>query len=602
VRYSIQFRLMTKRSIRAFTTILLYAACLAAFYSCKDKPPAETTSEKTPAPDSIENLWYKNSVIYTLDIEVFQDSDGDGVGDIKGLISRLDYIDSLGADAIWLSPFQPTPNRDDGYDISDYYQIDKRLGTLNDFKALIAEARKRDLRLIMDLVINHTSNEHPWFRQARSGSTSPYRSWYVWSPTRPENYNVGMVFPGVQDEIWSYDSVAKEYYYHRFYDFQPDLNMQEPAVQAEVKKIIDYWLAAGLDGFRIDAVPFAVEVPAKEGDDFTHQYNLISDFHQTLEKTNPDAVMLGEANVSPEENKNYFGENGDGLQMMFNFFVNQYVFYALASGEVKPLEKALAQTHDIPTTAQWGQFLRNHDEVDLGRLSDRERQQVYDSFGPAKNMQLYDRGIRRRLAPMLHNDRNFLELAYSLLFALPSTPVIRYGDEIGMGDDLTLKERLAVRTPMQWSAKTNGGFSTASKTVLPVITQGPYGYKTINIQTAMADPHSLLHWTRQMINLRKACPEIAYGTWKVSIPADNVLLLHYEWKGTHVVTAHNFSREDREFNVTINQAGVLQNLLTRQNLSPENGRYTIRLKSLGYSWMRGIPSSNQTAGKVITSP
>jgi maltose alpha-D-glucosyltransferase / alpha-amylase len=306
----------------------------------------------------------------------------------------------------------------------------------------------------------------------------------------------------------------------------------------------------------------------------------------------PDAIILGEANVTPDENKNYFGEHGEGIQMMFNFFVNQHLFYALATGEVKPLEKALAETHDIPATAQWGQFLRNHDEVDLGRLSKRERQQVYDSFGPEKNMQLYDRGIRRRLAPMLHNDREFLELAYSILFALPSTPVIRYGDEIGMGDDLTLKERLSVRTPMQWSAAPNAGFSTARKTVLPVIAQGPFNYNTVNIQREKADSSSLLHWTKQMIALRKACPEIGYGTWSVETPADNVLLLHYAWKGQHVVTVHNFSHEAREVNFSMDDIGAFRDLFSSESIVADNGRYTLKLKGHGYTWLRGIPSAN----------
>lgn len=575
-----------RRQLHIFFLALLIAT------SCKDKPQTEQLPEEITTVDSL--AWYKNSVIYTLDVEVFQDSDGDGTGDIKGLTSRLGYIDSLGADAIWLAPFQPTPNRDDGYDVTDYYGIDKRLGTLADFKVFMTEAKQRGLRVIMDLVVNHTSDEHPWFKQARADQHSPYRSWYVWSKALPENYQVGMVFPGVQTEIWSYDSVADEYYYHRFYDFQPDLNMQQEAVKKEVEKIIDYWLALGLDGFRLDAVPFFIEVPAKKGDKFEHQYQLLADMHRHIVAKTPKAIILGEANVMPEENKNYFGEHGEGMPMMFNFFVNQHLFYALATGEVKPLKKALEQTHDIPKGAQWGQFLRGHDEVDLGRLSKRERQQVYDAFGPEKNMQLYDRGIRRRLAPMLHNDRALLELAYSMLFALPSTPVMRYGDEIGMGDDLSLKERLSVRTPMQWSPARHAGFSSGSKTVRPVITSGPFGYPAVNVLTEKADAHSLLRWTRQMVGLRKACPEIGYGTWRTaSQSGDEVLVLHYSWRGHELTIIHNFSPEDREVKLSAEEAGAdtLHDLLGGETVMPQNSHYILRLKGYGYTWLRGAHSA-----------
>ena len=283
--------------------------------------------------------------------------------------------------------------------------------------------------------------------------------------------------------------------------------------------------------------------------------------------------------------------------MMFNFFVNQHLFYALATGDVKPLEKALVQTHDIPDGAQWGQFLRNHDEVDLGRLSGRERQRVYDAFGPEKNMQLYDRGIRRRLAPMLHGDRGFLELAYSVLFALPSTPVIRYGDELGMGDDLALKERLSVRTPMQWSPGRNAGFSSGRKTVRPVITGGPFGYAAVNVQTEEAEGHSLLRWSQKMVALRKACPEIGYGTWR-TVPqgSGQVLVLRYSWREQELTVIHNFSPEDREVALSVEEAGAgsLKNLLDDQPVSPQHNHYTLRVKGHGYLWLRGIRSSKRS--------
>jgi maltose alpha-D-glucosyltransferase/alpha-amylase len=323
---------------------------------------------------------------------------------------------------------------------------------------------------------------------------------------------------------------------------------------------------------------------------------MLADMRRHIEQKTPEAIVLGEANVLPGENKDFFGEHGEGMRMMFNFYVNQHLFYALATGEVKPLEKALEQTQEIPRGAQWGQFLRNHDEVDLGRLSGRERQRVYDAFGPEKNMQLYDRGIRRRLAPMLHNDRRFLELAYSVLFALPSTPVMRYGDEIGMGDDLTLKERLSVRTPMQWSPARNAGFSSGSKTVRPVVGGEPFGYSHVNVQTEEADAHSLLHWTRKMVALRKACPEIGYGDWRtVSQGSSEVLVLHYSWHGHELTVIHNFSPEDREVELTVEEAGAdtLQNLLDDRMVIAQRNGYSFHLESHGYMWLRGDGSSKQ---------
>jgi maltose alpha-D-glucosyltransferase/alpha-amylase len=536
----------------------------------------------------LRDFWYKNSVIYTLDIEVYKDSDGDGIGDIKGLIRQLDYIRSLGVDAIWLAPFQPTPNQDDGYDISDFYGVDPRLGTMNDFIELVAAAKQRNMRIIMDLVLNHTSDQHPWFKQAHRPQ-DPYHSWYVWSVEKPRNMNIGMVFPGIQQSIWTFDAQAGAYYYHRFYQFQPDLNMQNPAVFAEMKRIDSFWLGKGVAGFRLDAVPFIIEVPETKGDKFEHQYQLLTQMRQVVQSMRKDGVILGEANVMPEESNNFFGEAGNGMNMMFNFYVNQYLFYALATGEVKGLTEALNQTRDIPQQSQWAQFLRNHDEVDLGRLSKKERQKVYDAFGPEKNMQLYDRGIRRRLAPMFSNDRKKLELAYSLLFALPSTPVIRYGDEIGMGDDLSLKERESVRTPMQWSDSSQGGFSVAAKTIRPVIDTGLYSYHNINVRQQLKDSNALLNWTIRLVKLRRSLPAIGRGNWSV-IPsgAASVLVLQYDWEGETIITVHNFSPDTQEVKIKPQkQARVLDNLLKNEQLYiAENGQHRYAIEGYGYRWYR----------------
>lgn len=526
----------------------LIVVILAPFLvKCRQQGEKEQRATQATTPISVDStaaLWYKNSVMYTLDVEVFQDSDGDGTGDFKGLTQRLGYIDSLGADVIWLAPFQPTPNKDDGYDVSDYYTIDLRLGSMADFQNMIKAADARGLRIIMDLVVNHTSNEHPWFREAQRDTAGPMHDWYVWAKGRPENYDVGMVFPGVQKTIWSLDSRSGLYYYHRFYDFQPDLNAQHPQVQAEIKKIIRHWLNLGIAGFRLDGVPFFIEVPQTKGEKFEHQYELLSQMRSFVQSIRKDAVILGEANVLPAENEHYFGRQGEGMNMMFNFFVNQHLFYALATGEVKPLKDALDATSEIYPNAQWGQFLRNHDEVDLGRLSKKDREKVYAAFGPDTSMQLYDRGIRRRLAPMMHNNRKQLELAYSVLFSLPSTPVLRYGDEIGMGDNLALKERNSVRTPMQWSESFNGGFSSSVKTVRPVVDTGIFGYPSTNVALQQKDTASLLAWTARMAHLRKQCPEIAYGSWRLlNSGSPQVLVMLYSWQGKSLLMLHNFGKE-----------------------------------------------------------
>jgi maltose alpha-D-glucosyltransferase/alpha-amylase len=581
---------MNKKNLVVIVFVILVVIAFFIWIRYTYSSSEKTDHEQIVSTDSTEVLWYKNSVIYTLDVEVFKDSDQDGCGDFKGLISRLGYIDSLGADAIWLSPFQPTPNRDDGYDVSDYYTVDKRFGSLEDFDAFMQRAKSMNMKVLMDLVVNHTSNKHPWFQEARKNKNSPYYQWYIWSKELPENYNVGMVFPGVQKTIWSYDTAADEFYYHRFYAFQPDLNTQNPAVQNEIKKVIKFWMDRGINGFRLDGVPFFIEVPAKKGDKFEHQYEILKEMRHYINTLDKDAIVLGEANVLPDENKNFFGDKGDGMHMMFNFFVNQHLFYALATGNTGPLKRALERTKDIPRNAEWGQFLRNHDEVDLGRLSNSEREEVYKKFGPEKNMQLYDRGIRRRLAPMMNNDRKHQELAYSLLFALPSTPVLRYGDEIGMGDDLSLQERLSVRTPMQWNENKNAGFTSNDKAIRPVISTGAFGYKDVNVADEQSDPQSLLNWTTKMVKLRKDCPEIAYGTWEIlDADSDNILAIRYTWNNRETVIVHNFSNEAKEvkFKAKESRYKNIRDIITGQSTQlADDGSYTVKLSGYGYSWLR----------------
>src|ERR1043166_3593592 len=413
---------------------------------------------------SIDDLWYKNAVIYCLDVEKYQDANGDGVGDFEGLMRRLDYLAGLGVTCVWLQPFYKSPNRDNGYDVTDYYNVHEKHGSLGDYVNFMNHADALGIRVIVDLVVNHTSNTSDWFQAARHSRSSPYRDWYIWSDERPKDHKLGVVFPGVQKTTWTFDRQAGQYYFHRFYDHQPDLNTWNPYVRAEIQKIMGFWLQLGVSGFRMDAVPFLIQ---KKGAGISRQqdFTLLKEMRDFLQWRAGHAVLLAEANVPPDESLEYFGEDGERLQLMLNFPVNQRLFYAMATADPDPLIWALEQTRTRPANAQWVQFLRSHDELDLGRLTDEQRQKVFDAFGPEKRMQLYDRGIRRRLAPMLGNNRRRLEPGFRLLFSLPGTPMMQYGDEIGMGDNLRLPERECARTPMQWTSEPHGGFSRARHVV-----------------------------------------------------------------------------------------------------------------------------------------
>ncbi len=540
----------------------------------------------------INDLWYKNAVIYCLSVGTYMDANGDGIGDFQGLTRRLDYLHGLGVTALWLMPFQASPHRDDGYDVADYYSVDPRYGTLGDFVEFTHGAKQRGIRVIMDLVLNHTSNEHAWFREARRDPNSKYRDWYVWSKKKPPHANTGMVFPGVQKSTWSYDEQAKAWYFHRFYDFQPDLNTSHPEVQAEMFKIMGFWIQLGVAGFRMDAVPFIIATKGPQVKTPEKQYDMLRRLREFLQWRQGDCIMLAEANVLPETDMDYFGSDGDRMHMMFNFQVNQHLFYALATADTRPLIKALHATKPRPATAQWGLFLRNHDELDLGRLEEGQRQQVFAAFGPQPEMQLYQRGIRRRLAPMLDGDQRRLELAYSLLFTLPGTPVLRYGDELGMGDNLALPERNCARTPMQWSNEPHGGFTKNNKPVMPVISGGPYGFEHINAAIQRRHPDSLLNWTERIIRMRKEVPEVGWGDFAIiptRIPA--ILIMRYAWRNNWVLFVHNFAATPHEvrFSVGLNTEAerLLVNLLGEEHSqSDEQGKHRLIIEAYGYRWYR----------------
>lgn len=539
----------------------------------------------------INDLWYKNAVIYCLSVETFMDANGDGVGDFQGLLRRLDYLHGLGVTAIWLMPFQPSPGKDDGYDVADYYGVDPRFGTLGDFVEFTHGAKQRGIRVLIDLVVNHTSDQHPWFQEARKDPKSPYRDWYVWSKKKPANANEGMVFPGVQKTTWTRDEVAGEYYFHRFYEFQPDLNTANPRVQAEILKIMGFWIQLGVSGFRMDALPFVIGTKGADIKKPVEQYDMLRTFREFLQWRQGDSVILAEANVLPETDMDYFGHDGDRMQMMFNFQVNQHLFYALAAADTGPLVKAMEATKPRPATAQWGLFLRNHDELDLGRLRPEQREKVFAEFGPDKSMQLYDRGIRRRLAPMLNGDKRRLELAYSLMFTLPGTPVLRYGDELGMGDDLNLPERNCARTPMQWSTEPHGGFTKSSKPVSPVISGGAYGFERVNAAEQRRDPESMLNWTERVIRMRKEMPEIGWGDFTVLDTGDPaVLALRYDWRNNSVVVIHNLDGKPHEvtFGLGLDDTSpALINVLSDDHSQPnDKGEHCLLLDAYAYRWYR----------------
>jgi len=540
----------------------------------------------------INDLWYKNAVIYCLNVGTFMDANADGIGDFRGLMRRLDYLHGLGVTAVWLAPFQKSPCRDDGYDIADYYSVDPRYGTLGDFVDFTHGAKQRGMRVLIDLVVNHTSNEHPWFQEARRNPDSKYRDWYVWSKKKPAHAGTGMVFPGMQKTTWTYDKEAKMYYFHRFYDFQPDLNTTNPSLQEEILKIMGFWVQLGVSGFRMDAVPFFIGTKGPEVRKSREQFDMLRGLREFIQWRLGDSIILAEANVLPETDMEYFGEAGERMQMMFNFQVNQNLFYALASGDSRPLTRALYKTKERPSTAQWGQFLRNHDELDLGRLTEAQRQKVFDEFGPEKTHQLYDRGIRRRLAPMLKGDRRHIELAYSLMFTLPGTPVMRYGDELGMGDDLSLPERNAVRTPMQWSEEPHAGFTKSDKPILPVIDKGPYGYQHVNAAEQRRDLNSLLNWTERIIRMRAEVPEIGWGDFEViDTGTPSVFAIRYDWRNNSVLFVHNLDAKPNEVSfhsgVKDETGNLLVSLFTDQHSrADKRGRHTVLLEPYGYRWYR----------------
>jgi trehalose synthase len=538
------------------------------------------------------DLWWKNAIVYCLDVETFRDDDGDGRGDLQGLTARLDHLVRLGVTCLWLMPLYPSPNRDDGYDVTDFYGVDPRLGTHGDFVVMIRAAKERGLRVIIDLVVNHTSDRHPWFRAARADRGSPFRDHYVWSDHPRTTPAAAPVFPDAEDSIWSWDEQAGQWYLHHFYAHQPDLNIANPAVRDEIAKVAGFWLELGVDGFRVDAVPFLVETGGVDDVDLD-PHDFLRDLRAFIGRRRGDAVLLGEVNLPPRPLVRYFGdEDGDELQLLFDFPVMQRMYLSLARRDARPLRDQLARRPAVADDCQWAIFVRNHDELTLDQLTERQREEVFAAFGPTDDVQLYGRGIRRRLPTMLGGDQARIRLAYSLLLSLPGTPVLYYGEEIGMGENLAIPGRASVRTPMQWDDGANGGFSTADPRRLrrrpPT---GRFGPATVNVAAQRSDPGSQLTWFETMIRRRRELPELGWGRLALLDAGDHRVLAHRcDWEGRSVVAVHNFSDEP----VTVQVRDVardgpagpvvdaLEDAGTEHSL--QDGALELRLDGYGHRW------------------
>ena len=545
-----------------------------------------------------DEQWYKNAIIYGVDVGRFMDGDGDGIGDFRGFVQRLDYLADLGVTCLWVLPFFPTPGRDNGYDIKNYYGVDPKHGTLEDFLAFLHAAGERGLRVVLDLAINHTSEEHPWFQAARRDEHSRYRSYYTWSETPPPvPPDKGNPFPEQEPTVWTYDEVAGAHYFHRFYHFEPDLDLTNPAVLDEVKKVLDFWLSFDVSGFRIDAASYIVGDSSLKSGQLENPHAILKALRAAVAERRPHAALIGEADVPPEQLASYFGD-GDEMNLLFNFALNNYIFLALAREQAAPIEQALRQLPAIPASCQWTNFLRNLDELDLQQLSEADRREIYDAFAPEETMQVFGRGARRRLAPMLEDNPRRLRLVFSLLFSLPGAPLLVYGDEIGMGEDLSQEGRNAVRAPMQWSAEPNAGFSDvedASALVQPVVTSGPFSYEKVNVADQQQDEGSLLRWMKRLIYTRRQCKEIAYGNWHLLDSGTPSVLVHRcAWKNNSVVALHNLAGSEQQ--VTLNLRSQRGRRLTRlldgpaqqppqQPLNAE-GALDLTLGPYGHRWYR----------------
>jgi maltose alpha-D-glucosyltransferase/alpha-amylase len=502
----------------------------------REDPMTEQWFEEQP-------LWFKTAVFYELHTRAFFDSSDDGSGDFRGLAQKLDYLQWLGIDCIWLLPFYPSPLRDGGYDIADFYDVHEDFGTLDDFREFVREAHERGLRVIADLVMNHTSSDHPWFQESRSSPESPKRDWYVWSDDPTRYADARIIFVDTEASNWTWDPVAEQHYWHRFFHHQPDLNYENPEVQEAMLDVLRFWLDIGLDGFRLDAVPYLFEEEGTSSENLPQTHEYLKRVRAEVDARYPDRVLLAEANQWPEDVVHYFGD-GDECHMAFHFPVMPRMFMGLRREEAKPILEILDRTPRIPESAQWGLFLRNHDELTLEMVTDEERDYMYAEYARDPRMKL-NLGIRRRLAPLLDGGRDEIELMHAILFSLPGSPVLYYGDEIGMGDNVYLGDRDGVRTPMQWTGDRNGGFSRAdfAQLYLPPLMDPVFGYQAVNVEAQLRSPTSLLRWLRRFIELRKQHPVFGLGDYEALRPENPRIFAHVRtYLGDIVLCVHNLAR------------------------------------------------------------
>jgi maltose alpha-D-glucosyltransferase / alpha-amylase len=542
--------------------------------------------------------WYKDAIFYEIHVKAFCDADGNGIGDFAGLTACLDYIRDLGVDCVWVLPMYPSPLRDDGYDIADFRGIHPDYGTVEDFQKFIDAAHRRGLRVIADLVMNHSSDQHPWFQAARSDPASPYRDYYVWSDTDQRYRDARVIFTDTEKSNWAWDPVGKQYYWHRFFSHQPDLNYDNPAVRAQMLDVMRFWLGRGLDGFRCDAVPYLIEREGTSCENLPETHALLKEFRRVIDlEYDGDRILLAEANQWPEDVRHYFAD-GDECHMAFHFPLMPRLYMAVRREDRLPITDIFTQTPPIPPGCQWCLFLRNHDELTLEMVTNEERAYMYYAYASDPQMKL-NLGIRRRLAPLMQNDRRRIELMNSLLLTLPGTPIIYYGDEIGMGDNVYLGDRNGVRTPMQWSANRNADFSTAEegRLYLPVINDPVYGYQAVNVAAQAKTPSSLLNTMKRLIAVRKTCRAFGRGTIEFLRPRNQTVLAFYrQHRDETILVVANLSTRSQpvELDLAAHRGSTLFELLGETRFPPiRDTPYFLSLGPHGFYWFRLEPQERR---------
>ncbi len=535
-------------------------------------------------------LWYKDALIYQLHVKAFLDSNANGIGDFKGLTEKLDYLQELGVTALWLLPMYPSPFKDDGYDIANYLEIHPEYGTLQEFKSFLQEAHRRDLRVITELVVNHTSDQHPWFQEARRNPASPVRDYYVWSDTDKKFADTRIIFTDTEKSNWAWDPEAKMYYWHRFFSHQPDLNYDNPAVRREVIDVMKFWLDMGVDGLRADAVPYLVEREGTSCENLAETHTVLKEIRKAVDEAYPDRMLLAEANQWPVDVRPYFG-NGDEFHMAFHFPLMPRIFMAIKKEDRHPITEIMSQTPPIPPNCQWGLFLRNHDELTLEMVTHDERDYMYREYAADPRMKI-NIGIRRRLAPLMDNDRRKIELLNSLLFTMPGTPIIYYGDELGMGDNIYLGDRNGVRTPMQWTGDRNAGFSKADTAMLysPLNVDPVYGYQALNVEAQVRVPNSLLNWTKRMLAVRKRYKTFGRGTLEWIKPANRAILAYVrKYGGETLLMVHNLAGSAQPVELDLRRfigAEVIELLNEVRFPQVAEHPYQLSLAPYGFFWFR----------------